>query len=350
MGSAIPNRTFLFKSVPQGLSEPGRHIAVEDASYGATADCPSGGIFVRALYASIDPYHRSNMRDASVKSYQPALAPGASLIARSLATVLRSDNSAYKPGDTVVGPMPIQEYVALDGPLLGMTKPLDNALDIEDIREFLGTLGVPGLTAFGGLYEIGKPSKGETIFISAASGAVGQVVGQLAKIEGLRVIGSVGSQEKLDYITSELGFDAGFNYKEESPSSALARLAPDGIDLYWDNVGGEHLDAALLAMNDFGRVVMCGTISEYNHSPEKQYPLRAYSKIFSKRLTLRGFIVSDKDIAPKYAQEHQKKVQKYVKDGIVRSKIWEVCGIENAPRAFVDLFTGSNFGKTVLRY
>ncbi|KAL9622624.1 MAG: hypothetical protein Q9204_008014, partial [Flavoplaca sp. TL-2023a] len=196
------------------------------------------------------------MRPPHIKSYQPALKSGDTITARSIATVLRSDNSAFHPGDIVVGPLPIQEYVALSEDLLGPLNQLHNPLDIEDIRVYLGALGVPGLTAYGGLYEIGKPENGQTIFISAASGAVGQMVGQLAKREGLRAIGSVGSDEKLEYITSTLGFDAGFNYKKESPAEALPRLAPEGIDIYFDNVGGEHLEAALCSMRDFGRVVM----------------------------------------------------------------------------------------------
>lgn len=194
------------------------------------------------------------MRAANIKSYQPALEPGSPLTARSIAEVQRSAHPAFRPGDTVVGPLPIQEYIALTGDLLPHLKQLNNPLAIEDIRMYLGALGVPGLTAYGGLYEIGKPEKGQTIFISAASGAVGQMVGQLARLEGLHTIGSVGSDEKLEYITSTLGFDAGFNYKKEKPAFALSRLAPEGLDIYFDNVGGEHLDAALGSMKDFGRV------------------------------------------------------------------------------------------------
>ncbi|KAL8948811.1 MAG: hypothetical protein Q9183_007654 [Haloplaca sp. 2 TL-2023] len=291
------------------------------------------------------------MRAPHIKSYQPALNPGDPLSARSIATVLRSNTPEFSPGDIVVGFLPIQEYVALGRDALNQLKQLDNPLGIEDIRVYLGALGVPGLTAYGGLYEIGKPERGQTIFISAASGAVGQMVGQLARLEGLRTIGSVGSDEKLDYITSTLNFSTGFNYKDESPMTAIPRLAPEGIDIYFDNVGGEHLEAALCSMKDFGRVVMCGTIADYNTAKrEEQFPLRAYSYIFSKRLTVRGFIVSDKDIAPKYATEHQERVQKLIKEGDVKVKMWEVQGIENGPEAFLSLFKGGNFGKTVLKF
>lgn len=345
-----PNKAFVFNSVPSGLPVIGENISVQPAAYDSDGVCPDDGVFLKSLYASIDPYHRSRMRAPHIKSYQPALEPGGPLTARSIATVLRSKNSAFHPGDIVVGPLPIQEYVALSGDLLSHLRQLHNPLGIEDVRVYLGALGVPGLTAYGGLYEIGKPESGQTIFISAASGAVGQMVGQLAKLEGLRTIGSVGSDEKLDYITSTLGFDVGFNYKKEKPAQALPRLAPEGIDIFFDNVGGEHLEAALCSMQDFGRVIMCGTIADYNNEREEQYPLRAYSYIFSKRLTVRGFIVSDKDIAPKYAKEHQDRVQKWIKEGVIRVKTWEVEGIEKAPEAFLSLFTGGNFGKTVLKF
>lgn len=343
-----PNRAFVFNSVPSGLPIIGENISIQLAAYDSDGVCPDDGVFLKSLYTSIDPYQRSRMRAAHVKSYQPPLEPGSPLTARSIAEVQRSENAAFRPGDIVVGNLPIQEYVALSGDLLPQLRQLDNPLGIEDVRIYLGALGVPGLTAYGGLYEIGKPERGQTIFISAASGAVGQMVGQLARLEGLRTIGSVGLDEKLDYIMSTLGFDAGFNYKRENPAQALARLAPEGLDIYFDNVGGEHLEAALCSMKDFGRIVMCGTIADYNR--EQHYPLRAYSYIFSKRLTVRGFIVSDKDIAPKYAKEHQDRVQTWVKDGVISVKMWEVQGIEKAPEAFLALFTGGNFGKVVLKF
>lgn len=344
------NRAFVFNKVPSGLPVIGEHISIQAASYNSEGACPENGVFLKSLYASIDPYQRSRMREAHVKSYQPPLEPGEPLTARSIAEVLRSNHSLFRPGDIVVGPSPIQEYVALSGDLVPRLRQLDNPLGIEDIRVYLGALGVPGITAYGGLYEIGKPKRGEKIFISAASGAVGQMVGQLARLEGLHTIGSVGSDEKLNFIKSTLGFDAGFNYKRESPAQALSRLAPEGLDIYFDNVGGEHLEAALCSMKDFGRIVMCGTITDYNAEWGQQYPLRAYSLIFSKRLTVRGFIVSDKEIAPKYAKEHHDRVQAWVKEGVIQVKMWEVQGIEKAPEAFLALFTGGNFGKVVLKF
>lgn len=240
--------------------------------------------------------------------------------------------------------------MALSADQLSGIRLLQNPLGLEDIRDFLGALGMPGLTAYSSLYEIGKPQKGETIFVSAASGAVGQIVGQLAKHEGLRVIGSVGSDEKLEFIIKDLGFDAGFNYKTEKPSDALNRLAPEGIDIYYENVGGEHLQAALDSMRDFGRIVVCGMIAGYNIPREEHFPLRNYSNILTKRITMRGFMVGDKGMGDKYRQEHQERVSQWIKDGTFKAATWECEGIENGIDGILALFHGYNFGKAVLKY
>ncbi|KAL8988940.1 MAG: hypothetical protein Q9169_008474 [Polycauliona sp. 2 TL-2023] len=375
------NRAFTYNSIPIGLPIIGENISTQPAPYPATTPCPPSGLVLKNLYSSIDPYHRSRMRPTHIKSYQPALTPGDPLIARSIATVQQSLTPSFQQGDIVIGPLPIQEYVTIAPAQLATIKKIENPSAIPDLRIHLSALGIPGLTAYGGLFEIGKPVAGETIFVSAASGAVGSIVGQLAKLHGLRVLGAVGSEAKLTYIIEELGFDGGFNYKVEKPARALKRLAPGGVDIYFDNVGGEILDAAVGRMRDWGRVVMCGTIAEYNNcydgddgdegdeeeveevgcvngengvrkekEKEKPYPLRSYGCIFSRRLTVRGFIVSDANIAPKYAAEHQERMQKWVDEGKIKVKTWEVEGIERAPEAFLSLFTGGNFGKTVLKF
>ncbi|CAI7599009.1 unnamed protein product [Penicillium glandicola] len=299
------NKALIFKKIPQGYPVPGEHVTIEAAAYDASVATPDNGV------------------------------------------VLRSNNASYKEGDLVVGHVPIQEYIALGEPELVRIQKLDNPLGIEDIRVFLGPLGMPGLTAYSSLYEIGKPKKGETIFVSAASGAVGQLVGQLAKHEGLRVIGSVGSDEKLEYITKTLGFDGGFNYKTEKPAAALARLAPEGIDIYYENVGGEHLEAALNALNNFGRIVLCGLISQYNSAP---YPITNIHNVLVKRITMRGFIVGDKGMGDIYAKEHQENVQKWIKDGSFKVLIHETAGIDNAAEGLVGIFHGKNLGKAVLKF
>ncbi|KAJ5365716.1 Polyketide synthase enoylreductase [Penicillium concentricum] len=341
------NKVLTFKKIPQGFPVAGEHLTVETADYDANVATPDNGVVLQSLYTSYDPYMRGRMRDASTKSYAPAFPLNKPIDSRSIAKILRSNNSNYKEGDLVIGYVPIQEYIALGEQELVRIQKLDNPLDIEDIRVFLGPLGMPGLTAYSSLYEIGKPKKGETIFVSAASGAVGQLVGQLAKHEGLRVIGSVGSDEKLEYITKTLGFDGGFNYKTEKPADALARLAPEGIDIYYENVGGEHLEAALDAMNDFGRIVVCGLISQYNSAP---YPIKNIHNVLVKRITMRGFIVGDKGMGDKYTKEHQENVQKWIKDGSFKVLIHETIGMDNAADGLVGIFHGKNLGKAVLKF
>lgn len=256
-----PNKTFVFKSPPKGFPVPGEHLVVEDRPIDLDA-VPEGGLIVKNLVASYDPYLRGRMRDASIKSYTPAI-PLDSAVPNSCVTkVVKSNVPDIKEGDLLVAAVPIAEYAYI--PKENINTPrvykIHNPHNLE-LGLFVGQLGMPGLTAWSSLYRIGKPKKGETIFVSSAAGAVGQVVGQIAKHEGLRVIGSVGSDEKAEFITKELGFDAATNYKKESPADALKRLAPNGIDIYYENVGGETLEAAIGAMNDWGRIVACGMVS-----------------------------------------------------------------------------------------
>lgn len=248
----------------------------------------------------------------------------------------------------MTGFLSTEEYTSVPKESAESFQKIDNEYKL-DPANFVGALGMPGLTAYSSLYEIGQPKKGETIFISAASGAVGAIVGQIAKHEGLKVIGSVGTDEKLDYITEELGFDGGFNYKKEEPSKALQRLAPDGIDIYYENVGGIQLEAALDAMNNFGRIVACGMISEYNKAKTERYGIKNTMFIVSKRITFRGFIVGDKDFGPKYFAERNKNISKWLADGTFKAKLSIVDGIDNGPEGFVGMLEGKNFGKTVLK-
>ncbi|PWY75385.1 NAD(P)-binding protein [Aspergillus heteromorphus CBS 117.55] len=344
----MSNSALTFSQIPTGYPVPGQDLTITPAPYDSSAPAPENGIFVQSLYASFDPYMRGRMRPAETKSYAPAFTLHAPIDSAIIARVLRSNHASYKEGDLIIGHLPIQSYISVSAEQLVRVRALENPLAIEDVRVFLGALGMPGLTAYSSLYEIGKPKKGETIFVSAASGAVGQLVGQLAKHEGLTVIGSVGSDEKLDYITGTLGFDGGFNYKKESPAEALKRLAPQGIDIYYENVGGEHLEAALDAMNNFGRVVVCGMISQYNAS--ERYPIRNITNVLVKRLDMRGFIVGDKGMGDKYAREHQENVQKWIKEGSFKSLIHQTEGIENAAEGLVGIFYGRNLGKAVLKF
>jgi NADPH-dependent curcumin reductase CurA len=204
------------------------------------------------------------------------------------------------------------------------------------------------LTAYSGFYDIGQPKKGDIIFISAASGAVGQIVGQLAKREGLKVIGSVGNDKKLEFIMKELAFDGGFNYQKEKPADALKRLAPDGITIYFENVGGEHLEAALEALQNHGRIIACGMVSQDNLPDPEKYPLRNIIWVVEKRITMRGFIVLDPDMGPKYAKEHQENMQKWIAEGSIKVKMSITKGIENAAEGLIGMLEGKNFGKAML--
>ncbi|KZZ88660.1 NADP-dependent leukotriene B4 12-hydroxydehydrogenase [Ascosphaera apis ARSEF 7405] len=347
---APQNRGLIFKQVPNGYPVPGQDLTVEDVPFDFDAPAPEGGIVLKVLYSSFDPYQRGRMRDPSVKSYSAPFTLGQPIDNGSIGEVIKSSNANFKEGQLVRGTLPIQEYVSIPEQAIKARNlsVLENPLDL-DVRHFLGALGMPGLTAYSSLYAIGQPKKGETLFVSAASGAVGSLVGQIAKREGLKVIGSVGSDAKLDYILNELGFDAGFNYKKEKPGDALARLAPQGIDIYYENVGGEHLDAAINAMNTHGRIVACGMISQYNAKPGEQYGVKNAMQIVGKRIKMQGFIVFDKDMGPKYAEEHAKRVSQWIKDGSFNPRIHQTDGIENGPKGLLGIFKGENFGKAVLK-
>lgn len=288
------------------------------------------------------------MRDASVKLYSPAFTLGQPINNNTIAKVLKSDNPKFKAGDIVFGMLSTEEYSAVPKQFAEGLNKINNPYHL-DLKVFTGAMGMPGLTAYSSYYEIGKPQKGETIFISAASGAVGAIVGQLALRDGLKVIGSVGSDGKLDYILKDLRFTSGFNYKKEKPLDALKRLAPDGVDIYYENVGGEHLAAALSEMNDFGRIITCGMVSEYNVPEPERYPVRNLFHVVAKRLTIKGFIVGDKDMGPKYREERDNNVAKWLSEGSIVAKMSVTDGIDNGPEGLVGMLQGKNFGKAVLR-
>ena len=309
------------------------------------------------------------MRAPQVSSYSPPFELGNPITNSAVSKVLKSSNSKFYEGDIVTGTLPTEEYSSISGEVANnMVRKLDNPHKL-DPKLFVGALGMPGLTAYSSFYAIGEPKKGETIFISAASGAVGQLVGQLAKHEGLKVVGSVGSDEKLVFIKKELNFDEGFNYKKEKPSDALKRLAPKGIDIYFENVGGEQLDAAIAAMNNYGRIsehsnldsfartstrltiltVACGMISQYNISdPDKRYGVKNLGAVVGKRLKMQGFIVFDTNMGPKYAADHQKNVAMWISDGTFKAQQSVTVGIDNAVKGFLGMLNGENFGKSVL--
>lgn len=344
----VQNKGVIFKQIPAGLPVPGKDLVVETREFDIEQAPQPGGITTKNLWASLDPYMRTRLRDPSIPSYSPAYVIGEPIAGALISKVLKSDSPNFKSGDLVNGFIPHEEYSSLSKEQTAALKRIDNPYHL-DIWAYLGPLGSSGLTAYSSLYSIGKPVKGETIFVSAASGAVGQFVGQIAKHEGLRVIGSVGSDDKLDFILNELKFDGGFNYKKEKPADALKRLAPKGVDIYYDNVGGEQLEAALDVMNNFGRIVACGMISDYNKAPEDKYPIKNLMHVVTKRLEFKGFIVSDANMGPVYLKERDEKLGQWLSDGSFKAKYTITEGIENGPEALVGMLQGKNFGKAVLK-
>jgi len=347
----VQNKCLVFKKIPSGVPKPGVDLTVEDRPIDLdTTSPPENGLITQNFYISFDPYQRGRMRPEHIKSYSAAYPLDSTIGNSGISRVVKSANSKFKEGDVVIVYMacPTAEYSVLPAEVVNKTVfKLDNPYNL-DKKLFLSALGMPGLTAYSSLYKIGEPKKGQTIFISAASGAVGQIVGQLAKHEGLKVIGSVGDDAKLDFITKELNFDGGFNYKKESPAAALARLAPEGLDIYYENVGGEQLEASINAMKDHGRIIACGMISQYNTAPADAYPIRNLMQMVAKRIKMQGFIVGDPGMGPDYQEEHQRNLQKWIKEGTFKSKLSLTEGIEQAPQGLVDMLTGKNFGKAVL--
>ncbi len=307
-----------------------------------TVDLPAPGtgeVLVRNLYMSVDPYMRGRMVDR--KSYTPPFQIGEPLTGGCVGQVVKSNHEKFSVGDYVLGFQGWREAYLSDGSDL---RPIDPS--IAPVQAFLGTTGMPGQTAYFGLLDIGQPQPGETVFVSAAAGAVGSVVCQIAKIKGCRVVGSAGSQAKIDWLTDELGVDAAFNYKESDDLTAtLKEHAPDGVDVYFENVGGEHLQAALANLNQHGRVPVCGMISQYNNERPEAGPTNL-SSIIGKRLTLRGFIVSD---YADRAGEFYADMKKWIERGDVQRRETVVEGIESAPEAFIGLFSGENIGKMLVK-
>ncbi|CAZ85126.1 unnamed protein product [Tuber melanosporum] len=344
----VSNKRVVFNSIPSGFPVAGKDLILDTVEVDLD-NVPQGGVITKNFYLSFDPYQRGRMRAPDVVSYSPPFALHQAITNDGISQIVRSDNPNFKEGELCSGQTGTEEYtVHTENTAKGLKK-IHNPYNLP-LSYFTGVLGMPGLTAYSSLYEIGKPKKGETIFVSAASGAVGSIVGQLAKREGLRVIGSVGSDEKVAYIKNELKFDAAFNYKTTSTDDALGKYAPDGIDIYYDNVGGEALDAALAHGNLNARFVECGMISQYNLAdPKDAYPIRNIMWVVPRRYTIRGFIVGDADFGPRYYKEHQENIGKWLasKELIYRESVSD--GLDNAINGLLGLFHGRNFGKAVLK-
>lgn len=296
-----------------------------------------GQVLVRNLFLSLDPYMRGRMN--AWKSYAPGVEIGQVMVGGTVGKVVESNNPEFRAGDLVLGYHGWQQYGVSDGRDLQALRRRDFPLSV-----YLGAVGMPGVTAWIGLLKIGQPRAGETVVVSAASGAVGSVVGQLAKRQGSRVVGIAGGSAKCAYVVKELGFDAAVDYKAGRLVHDLEVATPDGIDVYFENVGGEVLEAVIPRLNPFARIPLCGLISDYNASTANSISdLRPF---LFKRIKLQGFICSDsREVWP----EALAQLADLVENGSLRYRETVVEGIENAPKAFIGLFKGENFGKLVVK-
>ena len=306
----------------------------------ATVEVPDpapGQVLVRNRWMSVDPYMRGRMND--VKSYVPPFQLGAPLDGGAVGEVVASTVETHAVGDLVLHGLGWRDYAT--GPAAGF-KVLPPT---EHPSAHLGVLGMPGLTAWAGLFAVGAFQPGETVFVSGAAGAVGSLVGQLVKARGGTVVGSAGSAAKVAWLTDELGFDAAFSYREGPVAAQLRAAAPDGIDLYFDNVGGEHLEAAIGSLKVHGRAVVCGMIGAYNATEPPAAP-RNLALVIGKRLRIEGMLVSDHGAL---RGDFEREVGAMLSDGRVTAAETVVQGLEHAPDAFLGLLRGDNTGKMVVR-
>lgn len=313
----------------------------------ALPECPSGGILVRVLWQSLDPYMRGRMDES--KSYAPSVPIGGRMEAGCVAEIIESDHAVLRSGEIVEGRFGWGTHAVSDGEGVRKVDP-----SLAPIQTALGVLGMPGLTAWFGLGTHGKPKPGETLVVGAATGAVGSVVGQLAKIHGLRAVGVAGGSEKCAYAVEELGFDACLDHRAASEAAELreqiAAACPDGVDIYYENVAGKTLDAVVPLMNIGGRIPVCGVIAQYSgvrrdgEVADRLPPI--WRTILTQRLTVQGFIIFDHyDHFPEFERE----VSGHIRDGRLKYREWVTEGIENAPRAFIDMLKGGNLGKTLVK-
>ncbi len=329
------NKQVRLASRPSGWVTADNFTLTEEA----VPEVGQGQLLVRNLFMSVDPYMRGRMNKA--KSYVPSFQVGEVLQAGVVGEVTASSNKDYAEGDFVTGMLGWENYSLSDG--TGLHKVPKGPAPLS---YHLGILGMPGMTAYVGLHTIGKAQPGETVFVSAASGAVGSVVGQLAKLHGCTVTGCAGADDKVDLLKAEFGYDAAFNYRQsQSLPKSISEVCPDGIDVDFENVGGEIFEAVLWNMREFGRVALCGMISNYNDEELQPGP-RGMMVIIGRRLTIQGFIVTDHLEAGK---EYVSKAIRWLAEGKLKYRETIAEGIENAPSAFIDLLQGKNIGKQIVR-
>ncbi|XP_054819880.1 2-alkenal reductase (NADP(+)-dependent)-like [Prosopis cineraria] len=336
----IRNKKVLLKDFVSGTLEE-TDMLVETSSVKLKLPEDSNGVLVKNIYLSCDPYMRGRMSKPLFRSYIDSFQPGSLMSGFGVSKVIDSRHDNFREGDLVWGIIGWEEYSVISSP--------ESLFKIEHtdlpLSYYTGILGMPGLTAYAGFYEICAPKKGEKVFVSSASGAVGQLVGQFAKLMGCYVVGSAGSRDKVDLLKSKFGFDDAFNYKTEFYlNGTLKRYFPEGIDIYFDNVGGKMLDAALRNMKTHGRIAVCGMISQYNR--EEPEGLNHLMNLVTKQVRMEGFLVNDHyHLYPKFLEMMIPLIREgkivYVEDIIE--------GIQYAPSALAGLFHGINVGKQVVK-
>jgi NADPH-dependent curcumin reductase len=327
------NRQFLLKSRPKGSPNVDNFELVERP----VPEPGEGQVLLRTLYLSLDPYMRGRMNDA--KSYAKPAELGQPMVGGTISEVVASRNQKFAVGDIVLAYAGWQEYALSDGSGLRKLDPKAAPLSTA-----LGILGMPGMTAYTGLFEIGQPKPGETVVVAAASGAVGSAVGQIARIKGARAVGVAGGAEKCRFVVSELGFDACIDHRAPDLAAQLAAACPKGVDVYFENVGGAVQQAVWPLLNDFARVPVCGVIAQYNATGPSPGP--DIATILRKRLLVRGFIVWD--FAARQG-DFLRDMAGWIREGRVKYREDIVDGLEKAPQAFLGLLEGKNFGKLVVK-
>ena len=330
----MTNKQLLLSKRPVGMPEADTWELIESP----ISELNDGEVLIQNHYISLDPAMRGWINEG--KSYIPPVPVGDVMRAGSIGKVIQSKNPKYKEGDVLTGWGGVQQYIVTNG---DGYYPVDTSL--APMPMYIGTLGMPGMTAYFGILEVGKIKEGETVLVSGAAGAVGSVVGQIAKIKGCKVIGIAGGSEKCKYLVEELGFDGAIDYKNENVHAGIKQHCPKGIDVYFDNVGGEILDAALARLRMHARIVICGAISQYNNIEAIKGPSN-YLSLLVNRATMQGMVVMD------YAKDYQTaamQMGQWMMQGKLKSKEDIYDGIENFHETFLRLFSGDKKGKLILK-
>ena len=327
------NRQFVLTEIPKGKLGL-EHFVLQESAMPQPDD---GEVLIKVRYISIDPANRAWMQG---KTYRDAVKAGDIMAGYALGEVVQSRHAKFKRGDLVSGDCGWQEYAVRPG------EQLQKLPRMEPVTHLMSVYGITGLTAYFGLLEIGTPQPDETLVISAAAGAVGSVAGQIGKIKGCRVVGITGSDEKCAWLTSDLGFDAAINYKKQDLHTALRQACPDGIDIYFDNVGGDILEAVLFQTKMHGRIICCGMVSGYDGELPANGPRGIPGLLVVNRITMRGFIVMD--FLEKFGQA-LKPLADWVATGRIQVKEDVIDGLENTPKALIGLLHGENYGKRMVK-